>query len=119
MASVILVERAVSAVLHLMKTFIQGSNLIMFGSRQAIIVYLHTLKQAKMLRKFGNIHFVSKKLKYVVLYTNMADVETLVTKLSGFSFVKKVEVSYKPYLKMEFENARPDKAKEYDYKMGI
>jgi len=33
--------------------------------------------------------------------------------------VKKVEPSYKPFLKLEFENSKPDKAKEYDYKMGI
>lgn len=91
----------------------------MFGERQGIIVYLHTLKQAKMLRKFGNIHYVSKKLKYVVIYTNMEDVEALTEKLRSYSFVKKVELSYKPFLKMEYENSKPDKAKEYDYKMGI
>lgn len=61
----------------------------MLGARQGIIVYLHTLKQAKMLRKFGNIHYVSKKLKYVVLYTNMDEVEPLVEKLNNYSFVKK------------------------------
>lgn len=91
----------------------------MFGERQGMIVYLHTLKQAKMLRKFGNIHYVSKKLKYVVMYTNMEDVEALSEKLKSYSFVKKVELSYKPFLKMEYENSKPDKAKEYDYKMGI
>lgn len=91
----------------------------MFGARQGVIVYLHTLKQAKMLRKFGNIHYVSKKLKYVVIYTDMEDVETLSEKLRSYSFVKKVELSYKPFVKMEYENSKPDKAKEYDYKMGI
>ncbi|MGM9928980.1 MAG: YlbG family protein [Bacillus sp. (in: firmicutes)] len=91
----------------------------MLGARQGIIVYLHTLKQVKMLRRFGNIHYVSKKLKYVVLYTNMEDVEATVEKLRSYSFVKKVEVSYKPFIKTEYENSKPDKAKEYDYKMGI
>lgn len=91
----------------------------MIGARQGLIVYLHTLKQAKMLRKFGNIHYVSKKLKYVVLYTDMDGIEALKEKLGTYSFVKKVEVSYKPFLKTEFENSKPDKAKEYDYKMGI
>ena len=91
----------------------------MIGARQGVIVYLHTLKQAKMLRKFGNIHYVSKKLKYVVLYTNMDEVEALVEKLRGYSFVKRVDLSHKPFLKVEYENSKPDKAKEYDYKMGI
>ncbi|EOR26821.1 YlbG family protein [Cytobacillus oceanisediminis] len=91
----------------------------MLGQRQGIIVWLFSLKQAKMLRRYGNVHFISKKLKYVVLYTNQSDVESIMEKIDAHSFVKKVEPSYKPFLKMEFENSRPDKAKEYDYKMGI
>ncbi len=91
----------------------------MLGARQGIIAYLHTLKQVKMLRRFGNIHYVSKKMKYVVLYTNMDEVEAVVAKLKNYSFVKKVEVSQKPFIKTEYENSKPDKAKEYDYKMGI
>ena len=91
----------------------------MLGARQGIIAYVHTLKQVKMLRRFGNIHYVSKKLKYVVLYTNMEDVESTVDKLKTYSFIKKVEVSQKPFIKTDYENSKPDKAKEYDYKMGI
>lgn len=91
----------------------------MFGQRQGIIVWLYSLKQAKMLRKFGNVHYVSKRLKYVVLYCNLEDVKTIMEKIQSYSFVKKVEPSFKPFLKMEYENSKPDKAKEYDYKMGI
>jgi uncharacterized protein YlbG (UPF0298 family) len=91
----------------------------MLGQRQGIIVWLYTLKQAKMLRRFGNVHYVSKRLKYVVLYCDMEETEGLIAKISSYSFVKKVEPSYKPFLRMEFENSKPDKAKEYDYKMGI
>ena len=72
-----------------------------------------------MLRRFGNVHYVSRKLKYVVLYCNQEDVEGLMQKIGSYSFVKKVEPSFKPFIKMEFEDAVPDKAKEYDYKMGI
>lgn len=91
----------------------------MLGMRQGLVVYLYSLKQAKMLRRYGNVHYISKRLKYVVLYTNLNEAEALMEKLNSFSFVKKVEPSYKPFLKMEFENSKPDKAKEYDYKMGI
>ncbi|MDR7076405.1 uncharacterized protein YlbG (UPF0298 family) [Neobacillus niacini] len=91
----------------------------MFVQRQGLVVWLYSLKQAKMLRRFGNVHYVSKKLKYVVLYCNQDELEVVMEKINSFSFVKKVEPSYKPFLKMEFENSAPDKAKEYDYKMGI
>ncbi|WP_017753604.1 YlbG family protein [Calidifontibacillus oryziterrae] len=92
---------------------------MVFGKRQGIIVWLHSLKQIKQLRRFGNIHYVSKKLKYVVIYMDMEQVDSTIDKLKSFSFVKKVEPSYKPFLKTQFENSKPDKAKEYDYKIGI
>jgi uncharacterized protein YlbG (UPF0298 family) len=91
----------------------------MLGQRQGIIVWLYSLKQAKMLRRFGNVHYVSKKLKYAVIYCDIEDTEALIQKITSYSFVKKAEPSYKPFLKTEFENSKPDKAKEYDYKMGI
>lgn len=91
---------------------------MMENKRQGIIVYLHSLKHSKMLRKFGNVHYVSKRLKYVVLYCDMDLVEKTMEKISSYSYVKKVEPSYKPFLKLEFES-KLDKAKEYDYKIGI
>ncbi|WP_088043918.1 YlbG family protein [Bacillus sp. EAC] len=89
----------------------------MFVQRQGIIIYLQSLKQAKMLRKFGNIHFVSKRLKYVVLYCNMDDIDRTIERLKKFHFVKRIDLSYKPFIKTEFENAKPDLAKEYDYQV--
>ena len=45
--------------------------------------------------------------------------ETLKNKIQRLPFVKDVVESYRPFLKTEFENAKPDKAKEYDYKTGL
>ncbi|MCP8970267.1 YlbG family protein [Ectobacillus ponti] len=89
----------------------------MFGQRQGIIVYLHSLKHAKLLRKHGNIHYISKRFKYVVLYCDMEQADALAEKLKKFPFVKRVEKSYRPFLKTEYENSKPDRAKEYDYKV--
>ncbi|MDV6376821.1 YlbG family protein [Sporosarcina sp. GW1-11] len=87
--------------------------------RQGIIVYLHHLKQAKSLRKFGHVHYISKRMKYVVLYCDMADVEGTISKLERLSAVKKVLPSERPFVSTVYENAKPDKAKEYDYKTGL
>lgn len=87
--------------------------------RQGLIVYVHHLKQAKSLRKFGHVHFISRKLKYVVLYMDQDAIESTKAKLSKLPYVKQVLESYRPYVKTEYENARPDKAKEYDYKIGL
>lgn len=62
----------------------------MFVQRQGIIVWLYSLKHAKMLRRFGNVHYVSKRLKYVVLYCNLEETEMLLEKLQSFPFVKRL-----------------------------
>lgn len=90
-----------------------------FGNRQGIIVWVHSLKHVKQVKRFGNIHYVSKKLKYIVIYMDMDKIDDAVDRIKSLSFVKKVDLSYKPFLKTEFENSKPDKAKEYDYKIGI
>lgn len=87
--------------------------------RQGLIVYVHHLKQAKSLRKFGHVHFISRRLKYVVMYVDQDAVETAKEKLEKLPYVKAVLESYRPFVKTEYENAKPDKAKEYDYKIGL
>ncbi|CAG9619833.1 YlbG family protein [Sutcliffiella rhizosphaerae] len=91
----------------------------MLSQRQGIIVWLHSLKQAKLLRRYGNVIYISKKLKYVLFYCNLEEAESLLEKLNKQSYIKKVELSPKPTIKTHYENSRPDKAKEYDYKMGL
>lgn len=88
-------------------------------NRQGIIIYLHNLRQAKSLRKYGHVHYISRKMKYVVLYCNQDDVDAVMKKLEHLPSVRKVLPSYRPFLKTTYENAKPDKAKEYDYKTGL
>lgn len=87
--------------------------------RQGLIVYVHHLKQAKSLRKYGHVHYISRRLKYAVLYMDQEVIESTKTKLSKLPYVKQVLESQRPFLKTEYENAKPDKAKEYDYKIGL
>ncbi|WP_017727180.1 YlbG family protein [Halalkalibacterium ligniniphilum] len=88
-------------------------------NRQGLAVWLTSLKFARQLRRFGNVHYVSKKMKYVVLYCDQDRLEETIQKLESFHFVRDVQRSMRPLLKTEFQNAKPDKAKEYDYKMGL
>lgn len=90
----------------------------MIQKRRGIIVWLTSLKYAKQLRKLGNVIYVSKKMKYAVVYTNEEMVERTISHLESLYFVKKVDISVKPELKTEYQNAKPDKAKEYDYKLN-
>ncbi|MDV2685309.1 YlbG family protein [Alkalihalophilus sp. As8PL] len=89
------------------------------GNRQGIAVWLTSLKFARQLRRFGNVQYVSKKMKYVIFYCDQEKVEEITKKLNGFHYVRDVQPSMRPFIKTEYQNAKPDKAKEYDYKMGI
>ncbi|NLY78580.1 MAG: DUF2129 domain-containing protein [Lysinibacillus sp.] len=87
--------------------------------RQSLIVYVHQLKHAKSLRKFGHVQYISRKLKYADLYCNRDEISYIKNKIQRLPFVKDVALSYRPFLKEKFENSKPDKAKEYDYKIGL
>lgn len=70
--------------------------------RRGLIVWVYSLRQLKNLRRFGLIHFVSNKMKYVVLYINEENVEETLDKLKRLHFVREVEVSYRPDIEMNF-----------------
>ena len=66
----------------------------MVTKRTGIIVWLYHLKHVKALRKYGNIHYVSKKMKYAVLYCDAAESDMLVQRLKKQKFTKQIAPSY-------------------------
>lgn len=84
--------------------------------RQGIIVWVYTLRQVKNLRRFGHIHYVSNRMKYLVLYVDKAELEKTVERLQGLHYVRKVEISHRPEIDMTFQNALPGKTKNKDGK---
>lgn len=88
-------------------------------NRQGIIVWFQHRKNIKQIRRFGNLIYVSKRMRYAVLYVDQEEVEATIENMSKLSFISKIDLSYKPFLKTDFENALPDEAKIYDYKMGL
>ncbi|MDN4073562.1 MULTISPECIES: YlbG family protein [Fictibacillus] len=91
----------------------------MIGNRMGLAVYLHSLKFSKQLRRYGNVHYISKRMKYAVIYCDGSKIEDVASKLESLHFVKEVKRSFKHEIKTEYESKIPDKAKEYDYKMGL
>ncbi|WP_249869887.1 YlbG family protein [Oceanobacillus saliphilus] len=87
--------------------------------RQGLVVWFQHMKNLKQLKRYGNMVYTSKRLKYAVIYVNREELEEVEMKIMKHSFVSRIERSYKPFLRTDYENAKPDKAKQYDYKMGI
>lgn len=87
--------------------------------RQGIIIWFQHRRNIKQIKRYGHLIYVSKKLKYAVLYVDQAAINEVEHKLAKASYVSKVMRSYKPLLRTDFERIKPDQEKRYDYKMGI
>ena len=48
----------------------QAKEKFTLQERRCLIVWVYTLKPLKQLRRYGLIHYVSRKMKYVVIYMN-------------------------------------------------
>lgn len=91
----------------------------MLTKRQGLIVWFQHMKNMKHIKRYGNLIHVSKRLKYAVIYVNQENIDEVEKKLLRHSFISKVDRSYKPFIRTDYENSKPDEAKSYDYKMGI
>ncbi|QKY68940.1 YlbG family protein [Lentibacillus sp. CBA3610] len=87
--------------------------------RQGLIVWFQHMKNVRHIKRYGHLIYSSKKLKYAVIYVDQENLDSVESKLLKLPFVSKVDRSYKPFLQTDFENPQPDKAKQYDYKIGI
>jgi uncharacterized protein YlbG (UPF0298 family) len=85
--------------------------------RLGLAVWVKNIKTARNLRKFGNVHYISKRYNYVSMYVKAEDFESIVSQLRRLDYVTQVEPSHRHQIPTEFNNSRPDKAKEYDYKL--
>lgn len=85
----------------------------MLCERTGFIVWISDLKAAKGLDRFGNVHYVSKKLKYAVLYMNSDKVEENLKQLHRLAYVQKVERSYRNEIKTEYSKDVEDKTRAY------
>lgn len=60
-------------------------------SRSELLVSIFSLKQAKHLKKFGDIRFISKKMHYVILFVDYDQIETIIEEIKKQRYVKRVE----------------------------
>ena len=78
----------VAALFGLMVLYGLGNEGKSMVDRQGVIIYLHHLRQAKSFRKYGHVHYISRKMKYVVLYCDQEDVDGVISKVEQSSICK-------------------------------
>ncbi|HLQ73975.1 MAG TPA: DUF2129 domain-containing protein [Bacillota bacterium] len=91
----------------------------MWENRQGLIVWFQRRRNIKHLKRFGHLIYASKRRKYAVIYVNQSEVENVEEKLQKLPFVRKVEPSYKPFIRTDYEKKMPVHTKPYDYNVGI
>ena len=62
-------------------------------SREALIVWMYSNKKVKQLQKYGFVYYVSRKMKYAVLYTDVSEADHIQKNLEKLHFVRQVDVS--------------------------
>lgn len=86
----------------------------MFNERTGLIVWLKDDRQAKGLEKYGTVHYVSKRMKYAVVYIDAERYEAIVKNLSRLPYVRKVERSLRNEIPTEFDTERSEKTLSYN-----
>lgn len=79
--------------------------------RQGVVVWLYSLRQVKQLRRYGLVYYTSKRMKYVYLYVDIDQAKMAVEKLKKLHYVKRVSLSQRPNIDMDF-GARVGKPEE-------
>lgn len=59
-------------------------------SRTSLIVYVSSLRQVRQLKRFGHVEYVSKKMRYAVIYMNEEAVDETISRLKQLKFVRRI-----------------------------
>lgn len=68
-----------------------------------LIVYLHSIRHSRNLKSYGRLYYVSKRMRYGLIYVNKDDEEEITKKLASQSWVKQVVPSRLNELVQEVE----------------
>lgn len=55
-----------------------------------LVVYVHTPRHLKELKKYGTIYYFSRKMRFVVMYIDMENKQQVIDEISDLGFVKQV-----------------------------
>lgn len=80
--------------------------------RQAMYVWLYSMKWKRKLQRFGTIYYTSPKMKYVMLYINQSNVAEVRKELLSKKYVKRISMAHRKELDEHFEMKVPGKDTE-------
>lgn len=76
----------------------QGDFMFKKVERQALYVWVYSLKWRKKLQRYGTIYYTSPKMKYVMMYVNSNRVAEVRKELNSKNYVKRVSLAHRKEL---------------------
>ena len=98
---------------------IESTHLV---KRVALIIYLKSVSDQFKLRRFGDIVYFSKNMKYCVLYVNRKDAREVKEEIYHLDFVTYVEISAEEEVNLDSqhnEGQLTEMAKEAEKKLQL
>ncbi|MFT8361759.1 MAG: YlbG family protein [Sporolactobacillus sp.] len=74
--------------------------------RDSLIIWLYNTKYIRVLRRYGYVHYVSKRMKYAVMYCDQAQSDAVISQLSRLKFVKQIERSFLQEVRTTYEKGK-------------
>ncbi|MBG9982198.1 YlbG family protein [Aerococcaceae bacterium DSM 111020] len=71
--------------------------------RQEIVVNLYSTRNTRPLQHYGHVQYVSRRMKYAIVYINKEVSDQLIEEIEKIDFVKSVSLSPKKEIDMNFE----------------
>ncbi|GAX01884.1 YlbG family protein [Secundilactobacillus silagei] len=59
-------------------------------SRTNLVVYVASLRQVRQLKRYGHLEYVSKRMRYAIIYVNEEDAKETINRLKQLRFVKRI-----------------------------
>ena len=75
------------------------------AERTGLAVWVKDLRKARSLGRFGNIHYMSKRLNYVCMYIDARKEKQLISRIQKMPFVTRVEKSMRKEIPTEYEGS--------------
>lgn len=74
--------------------------------RQSLVVYVTNLRSVRQLRHYGRVEYVSKKMRYVILYADQETITQTAQKVKELKFVRKIDYSHWPEIDPEMSDLK-------------
>ncbi|GAW99408.1 YlbG family protein [Secundilactobacillus mixtipabuli] len=58
--------------------------------RTSLVVYVSSLRQVRQLKRYGHLEYVSKRMRYAIIYVNEDAAKETIGRLKQLRFVKRI-----------------------------